>query len=100
MIKCRGFKTRSLVTVDTIPVGRYMEVRFTGGGIAIMTGRTVVHDILVIKPGTGKGRGVMAHGAIPGCVLVNWVIRRPGRRSTIVAGRTVINDTGMIEHRW
>ena len=100
MIKCRGFKTRGLVTVDTIPVGRHMEVGFTGGGITIMTGCTVVHDTLVIKLGTGKGRGVMAHRAIPGCVLVNWIIRRPGRRSTIVAGRTVINDAGMIEHRW
>lgn len=99
MIKCRGFKTGGLVAVDAIPVGRHMVIVFSGGSSAIMTGRTVVHDALVIKPGTGKGLRVMAHRAIPGCVLVNCVIRRPGRCSTIVAGRTVIYDTGMIEHR-
>jgi len=99
MIKCRGFKTRGLVAVDAIVIGRHMVIVFAGGGSAIVTGRTVTLDSLVIKMSTGKGRGVMAHRAIPGCVLVNWVIRRPGRRSTIVAGRTVIHDTGMIEHR-
>jgi hypothetical protein len=103
VIKGCGYKTGGLVAIDAIPVSRHMEVGFTGGGIAIMTRGTVTLDALVIKRGTGKRRGVMAQFAfVCVCVLaniVNWVIRRPGRRSTIVAGDTVIHDAGMIEHR-
>jgi hypothetical protein len=100
MIKCRGFKTRGLVTVDTITVGRYMVIVFSGGGIAIVTGHTVTYDVLVIKMSAGKHRSVMAQRAIlDGWGLMNCVTRRPGRRSTIVAGPTFINDIGMIEHR-
>ena len=72
MIKCRGFKSRGLVAVDAISVGRHMKVGFPGGGIAIVTGRAVVHDTLVIILGTGKGRSVMAHRAILQCGNIYW----------------------------
>jgi len=65
-----------------------------------MTGCTVVHDALVFKPGIGKGSRSMAYRAILG----DGDVRRVGFSGgagcvdTIVAGRTVINDTGMIEY--
>ena len=55
----------------------------------------------MIKPGIGKDRRNMAHRTILG----GWNVRRvglgifAGRRNTIVARGTVINDTRMIKHR-
>jgi len=98
----RRLKAGGLVAVDAIAVGGHMEIVFSGRRSAIVTGHTVIGDALVFKRGTGKGRGVMAQFAfVCVCVLVNivdCVIRRSGRRSTIVAGCTVVNDAGMIEH--
>ena len=64
---CR-LKARGLVAVSAITVGRHMAGVFSDGGISIVTRSTgiIVTDQLVIKLGTGKGRGVMAHRAILG----------------------------------
>lgn len=62
-----------------------------------MTGSTVVHDTAVIKPGAGEARGDMAQGAILCCRRV--IHRHPCRRCPVVAGRTVVHDPGMAEHR-
>ena len=65
-----------------------------------MTGDTVVDDALVFKPGVSKRCWRMAYRAILG----DGDVRRVGFGSgascedTIVAGRTVINDTDMIEY--
>ena len=53
----------------------------------------------MIEAGISKRRGVMAQRAILGRSLMNYRICHPGRCHTIVARRTVINDTAMIEHR-
>ena len=98
--KARWLKTGGLVAVDAIPVGRYMEVAFTDSGITVMTGHTVVDDTLVFKSGIGKGGRRMADRAILG----DGDVRRVGFGGgtgcvdTIVAGRTVINDTDMIKY--
>lgn len=53
----------------------------------------------MIKPGTGKGGGVMAYRAILSSrKMVPWLDGRDGSRIS-VARCTVVNDTGMIEHR-
>lgn len=41
-----------------------MVSALTRGGIAIMAGRTIIHDTGMIEPGTGEGHGVMTHRAI------------------------------------
>ena len=57
-------------------------------------------DKLVIKPGTGKGRSVMAHRAILGCRNVAGVHAFCATGPIgYMTGRTVIHDAGMIEHR-
>ena len=52
----------------------------------------------MIKPGTCKGRGVMAHRAILGRRKMTIMLDGCYCASTRVAGHAVINDTGMIEH--
>ena len=65
-----------------------------------MTGCTVVDDALMFKPGISKGSRSMAYRAILG----DGDVRRVGFGGgagcvdTIVAGRTVIDDTGVIEY--
>ena len=99
--KGRRLKTGGLVAVDTIVVGRHMEVVFSGGRNAVMAGRTVIDDTLVFKSGIGKGCRRMAHRAI--LVVDRNMVglgSGPGCNDPVVARRTVIHDTGMIEHRW
>lgn len=69
MAKGRRLETGSLMAVPAITVGRYMEIRFSGGGKAVVARLADIIDTdkLVIKAGTGKGRSVMAHRAILGC---------------------------------
>jgi hypothetical protein len=69
VIKGGRLKACGLMAVPAITVGRYMEIRFPGGGNAIVARLADIIDIdkLVIKAGTGKGRSVMAHRAILGC---------------------------------
>lgn len=102
MLKSCGQKPRGLVALDTITVGWHMVIGFSSGGITIVTRRTVINDALVIKLGTSKGRGGMARRAIQRGRNVGGIDFGilAGRRNTIVAECTVINDTGMIEHRW
>ena len=62
-----------------------------------MTGDAVTHDACMIKDPGYKARGYVAHMA----VIAGWHMVR-GRcfarsRGAIVARRTVIDDTGMIE---
>ena len=71
---CR-LEAGGLVAVDAIAAGRYMEIGFPGSGSTVVATHTVIYDSLVFELGTGKGGCVMAHRAILGCVLVNWVIR-------------------------
>ena len=98
--KTRRFKAGGLMAVDAITVGRHMKVVFTDSGITVMTGDTVVDDALVFKVGVSKRCWRMAYRAILG----DGDVRRVGFGSgascvdTIVAGRTVINDTDMIEY--
>jgi len=95
---CR-LETGGLVTVAAVSVRRHVEVGFSGGGITIMTGRAVVHDILVIKLGTGKGGGVMAYRAILGgrSMVGVHTFRCPGSIG-YMTGSAVIHDAGMIEY--
>lgn len=88
------------MTLNAIPVSRHMVIVFSNGGIAIVTGCTVTQDALVIKLGTGKGFCVMAHGAILRRRNWNMVLRQAGRRNTVVAGRAVIHNAGMVKHGW
>lgn len=73
-----------------------MIVGFAGCRIPIVTGGAVVHDTLVIKPSTGKGRRVVAHRTI----LVGLYVRGmfAGRIGTVVARGAVVGNTGVIEH--
>lgn len=99
MTEARGLEAGGLVAVDAIAVGRYVEVAFADSSISVMTGCAIVDDTLVVKTGAGKGGGVMAQRAIPACVLVDLVIRRPACRGAVMAGRTVIHDSDMVEYR-
>ena len=63
-----------------------------------MASVTAIYEDLVIKPGTCKGRGVMAHRAILGRRQMAVMHDGCYCASTRVAGHAVINDTGMIEH--
>ena len=72
---------------------------FPRGGNTVVARGAVINDIQVIKLGTGKGRGVMAHRAILGSRNMRWD-GHACRIGSIVAGRTVIHPAGMIEHRW
>ena len=102
VLKHRGQKPRGLVALDAITVGWHMVVGFSCSGITIVTGYTVINDTLVIKSGTSKDRGGMANRAI----VRGWNVGGvgfgilAGRRNTIVARRTVVNNTSMVEHRW
>lgn len=89
------------MAVDAVTVGWHMVVGFSRGGITIVTGRTVINDTLVIKSGTSKDRGGMANRAIARGWNVGGVGFGilAGRRNAIVTGCTVIDNTGMIEHR-
>ena len=70
MIKGCRQKPGGLVAVPAISVGRHMVSRrsFSSGGCTIVARRTGIIDTdkLVIKPGAGKDRSVMAHRAILG----------------------------------
>ena len=99
--KGRRLETGSLMAVPAITGSRYMEIRFSGGGNAIVArlANIIDTDKLVIKPGTRKGRRVMAHRAILGCR--NVVAVHTGCRTSSIGymtGRTVIHDAGMIEY--
>jgi hypothetical protein len=101
MIKACRQKPGGLVAVPAITVGRHMVGRgsFSSGGCTIVARGTGIIDTdkLVIKPGTGKDRGVMAHRAIlDGRNVVAWF---GFCETSFVARRTVIDDAGMIEHR-
>ena len=63
MIKRCRQETRGYVALAAITVGRDMECGFPCCGTTV-TRSTVIQDTLVIKVGAGKGRGVVAHGAI------------------------------------
>jgi len=94
-------ETGGLVAVPAITVGRYMEIRFPGRGNAVVAGLADIIDTdkLVIKTGTGKGRGVMAHRAILGCRNVAGVHTFCGTAPIgHMTGGTVIHDAGMIEY--
>ena len=98
--KARRFKAGGLMAVDAITVGRHMEVAFADSRITIMTGDAVVDDALVFKVGVGERCWRMAYRAILGDGDVPRVSFGIGAGciDTIVAGRTVINDTGVIEY--
>ena len=99
--KGRRLETGSLMAVPAITVGRHMKIRFPGGGSAIVTrlAAIIVPDKLVIEPGTGKSRSVMAHRAVLGCRNVA-VVHTYCRTISIgkMTGCTVIHDAGMIEY--
>jgi len=63
MIKGPGYKPRGLVAQAAIGDGWHVVGAFSYSCIIIVTRRTVINDTrsVVIKLGTGKGRGVMAH---------------------------------------
>ena len=92
-------KARGYVAGIAILVGRHMVGRrcLAPRGCAIVARITITGDARVIESGTGKCCGVMAHGAIL-CGL-QVALRHAGRGNTIVTGRTIIDDTAMIEHR-
>ncbi len=100
MVESCRLESGSLVTIDAIAVSGYVVVVLTRGGGAIVTGDTVIGYALVIKGGLGKRRGRMAHRAILGGRNMAWV-HALGRTGAIgyMAGRTVVDDAGMIEYR-
>ena len=73
MIKGPRYKARGLVAHAAIGDGWYMVSAFSYGSIIIVTRRTVINNprSVVIKLGTGKRRGVMAHRAILDGGLMN-----------------------------
>ena len=64
VIKGGGDKARGDMALAAIIVGRHMGIGCSDGGIAIVTRGTVVRDACVIKPGAGKGHGVMTYSAV------------------------------------
>jgi hypothetical protein len=101
MTKSSWYKARGLVAVTAITVGWHMVWwrRFATGGHAIMARCTVIHDARVVRFGTDKGYGVMAHRAI--FAICGKMGRCQASRSyTIVARRAIIGNTCMIKHRW
>ena len=78
-----------------------MLVAFSRPGGAIVTGPAITHDALMIKSCISKRRGPMAHRTIFGGRNVSGIDLglHACRVDSIVARRTVIDDTGMIKHR-
>jgi hypothetical protein len=64
-----------------------------------MASSTAIYDACVIEPGASKSSGVMAYGAILGGRKMAAILDGSYCSRAIVAGCTVIHDTGMIECR-
>ena len=80
MVKRCGQEARGHVALTAITDGRHMEGGFACCGTTV-TRSTVIHNTLVIKVGAGKGRGVVAHGAI--LRRGNMIWRHAGGRTTV-----------------
>ena len=64
VIKGGGDKARGDMALAAIIVGRHMGVGFADSSIAVVARGAVVYDARVIKPGAGKGHGVMTHSTV------------------------------------
>ena len=69
MIKRRRNKAGGHVAGIAVVTGRHMVWWWclAPGSGAVVTGRTVIHDTAVVKPGASEARGDMAQGAILRC---------------------------------
>ena len=94
-------ETGGLVTLHTVAIRRYMIGRrdLSSGGVPVVAVRAVPDDACMIERRARKGGGLVTCGT---------VLRRPDgdvagmharRAEAIVAGGTIVNDAGMIEHR-
>ena len=70
---------------------------FARGVLAIMAANTICCYPLVIKYPGNKTCGHMAHGTV--FRGENMVCRLADSRCVIVAGSTVVHDTGVVEYR-
>ena len=89
------------MALAAIAVGWYMIRRrcFTSGRCAIVTSRAAIYYACVIEPGASKSNSVMTYRAIFGGRKMAVILDRCYCARAIVAGCTVIHDTGMIEYR-
>ena len=94
-------KSGGLVAIRAVPVGRYVIRRrdFSPRRNTVMAHRAIADDALVIVFCTGKRRGVMTLGTVLARRHGNMGQGQTGRRRAIVAGGTVVNNAGVVEHR-
>ena len=96
MIEHAGGKATGFVTDAAILGGRNMIHRFADGRYTMARG-TVIHDTRVIKHCTNKSGGVMTDTAILGGGNVRTRLTNGG--AAIMAGGTIVTDTGVVEYR-
>jgi hypothetical protein len=106
MVEGRRLESGGDMADAAIVIGRYVEIGLAGGGKAIVAACAIADYSLVVEAGVGKFRRYVTDRAI----LLNSVYDRDrnvgriclgggtGRDDTIVAARTIIGDTGVIEH--
>lgn len=100
MVEGRWPEPRRLVAVDAVAIGRHVPAGLSCRGIPVVAGPTVTRYALVIEMGLGKRRRRVTSRAIfagrnvgridPGILA--------GRIDAVVAGRTVVDDSRMVEH--
>ena len=96
--ECCRYEAGRHVAGIAVFIGRHVIGRrgLTSGGIAIVAGITIAGDTGVVESRTGKRGRDMAHRAV---LCRRKVANRfPGRRGTIVARCTVVDDTRMTEN--
>ena len=93
-------ETGGLVTVHAVASRRHMIGRWdlSSGGVSVMAQGAVPGDARVIERRAGKGGGVVTRGTVLRRPDGDMVEMRAGCPDTIMAGGTVVDDAGMIEH--
>ena len=104
MIKCGGHEASGFMALITSIVGRHMTGGFSYDRITVMTRNTAIHDALVIKLGSSKFRGAMAHLAIFSCsnvirIGLGGLARRVGSIMTGLAD-CISGQVTVIKYRW
>ena len=92
--KARGHMAHAAILVGRHVIGRR---RFAGGGDAVVTGCTVIHDTGVIESGPDECCGHMTNGAVFHCRQMGKCFTGCGH--AVVARGAVIDDARMIEYR-
>ena len=100
VIEGAGEEAGGHMTVAAVGIGRHMVVALACCGAAVVTGRAVARDARMVEVRTGKRGRRVAGRTVLGDRNMGWVDLRGGAGGigTVVAGRAVAGDTGVVEH--